>query len=381
MNYTEQRARSTSEVLRLINELKNEIGVTRLADITELDNINIPVYCSYRPKAYLLQANSGKGYTHEAAKCSAMMEALEYSEFERFSEDKVVEYASYNQLKDKKILTYDNLNVQTTPFYSNDTNLYWIELNNISTEETYLCPADMVYITNKSYIASNTNGLASGNNNEESLLHSMYEIIERDAYAQLLTKGKLDIRKKCKRINMETINSSIITNMTEKINNANNLIYLMHLPSSINVYSFWCIILDNFSINPVGSFNIGLGCHADPEIAAIRAITEAAQSRLVYIHGNREDIRHKLVFNKENGIPDNVYPFFESLNEHSFNELCGKESPCLKSTIKQSNKQIIAELKSAGYEDIYTHILRKEEKTFSVVKTIIPGMKCESKLL
>ena len=68
-----QRERNTRQVLSLVQSLKSEIGVTRLADITHLDNIGIPVYCSYRPQGYVLQANAGKGFSDEEARSSALL--------------------------------------------------------------------------------------------------------------------------------------------------------------------------------------------------------------------------------------------------------------------------------------------------------------------
>ena len=40
--------------------------------------------------------------------------------------------------------------------------------------------------------------------------------------------------------------------------------------------------------------NGGFGAHVDPEVALVRALTEAAQARLAKIHGARDDVRLKL---------------------------------------------------------------------------------------
>ena len=70
-----KRTRSIEETISIVTSLSKEIGLTRLVDITGLDNIGIPVYASVRPNAKLLQSNSGKGLTHKHAQCSALMEA------------------------------------------------------------------------------------------------------------------------------------------------------------------------------------------------------------------------------------------------------------------------------------------------------------------
>ncbi|MCK7501322.1 MAG: YcaO-like family protein [Comamonadaceae bacterium] len=54
-------------------------GITRVADITNLDRIGIPVFSSIRPMADrgAISVYNGKGATPTEAKVSAMMEGLE----------------------------------------------------------------------------------------------------------------------------------------------------------------------------------------------------------------------------------------------------------------------------------------------------------------
>ena len=377
------REREFDEVLLLISSLRNHIGVTRLADITHLDGIGIPVYCAYRPKGLLLQASAGKGLSHEQAKCSAMMEALEYKHIECV-EESVPVYVGNQAEVEKNVgqtITYEQLAASPSQYYTRTIPIKWIMLNDILSHKHFWCPADLVYLLSRSFVACHTNGLSSGNTNKESILHGIYEVVERDAYAQILVNGKLDVRNIGKRIGLDSIDDHQLISLVEMIQESGSMLYLIMLPSSIPVYSFWAVIIDEFSIMSVGSFNIGLGCHPDPVTAAIRAITEAAQSRLIYIHGNREDIRHKAVFTKGYTIESSIARFFKSLDVHDFDTLCIKESPCLSQSIDESLSLAINQLCINGYKEIFTHVLRDESLTFSVTKTFIPGMKCETRFL
>jgi ribosomal protein S12 methylthiotransferase accessory factor len=383
VNQFAQREREFDEVLRLVEGLKEEIGVTRLADITCLDNIGIPVYCSYRPRAFLLQANAGKGVSHEQAKCSAMMEALEYKHFEQLPDGMIVAHGSHGDLSVDRsdVLSYDDLGASVSPFYSHGLPLNWVKIQNILNGAHHICPVDLIYLCNRSYVTVNTNGLASGNTNQEATLHSIYEIVERDAYAQILVGGKLDIRSVGKSIRLSSIEDETIKELVDKISASGSQLYLILLPSSIAVYSFWAIIIDEYSLMPVGSFNMGLGCHAHPVVAAVRAITEAAQTRLVYIHGNREDIRHKAVFSKGFSVKASIPRFFKSLERFNFYDLCLETSPCFSASVEVSLSLVIEQLAKCGFNGIYTHVLRDESRTFSVVKTIIPGMRLETRFV
>ncbi|MHB8529334.1 MAG: hypothetical protein ACYC8V_07475, partial [Caulobacteraceae bacterium] len=59
-------------------------GVTRLADITGLDFIGVPVFQAIRPWSRALSAHQGKGLSAEAARIGALMEAVESDHAEAF---------------------------------------------------------------------------------------------------------------------------------------------------------------------------------------------------------------------------------------------------------------------------------------------------------
>src|SRR4051794_8815571 len=59
-------------------------GVTRLADITGLDRIGVPVFHAVRPLSRALAVSQGKGFTSVAAQIGALMESVESAYAERF---------------------------------------------------------------------------------------------------------------------------------------------------------------------------------------------------------------------------------------------------------------------------------------------------------
>ena len=59
------------------------IGITRIANVTGLDRIGVPVVMVCRPNARSLAVSQGKGLTLDAAKASGVMEALELHHAER----------------------------------------------------------------------------------------------------------------------------------------------------------------------------------------------------------------------------------------------------------------------------------------------------------
>ncbi|MEV3875046.1 YcaO-like family protein [Streptomyces sp. NPDC049906] len=71
------RARTPEHTWQTIKGHLPGYGITRLADLTGLDCIGLPVWAAVRPASLTLSTSQGKGATHLLAKLSAAMEAIE----------------------------------------------------------------------------------------------------------------------------------------------------------------------------------------------------------------------------------------------------------------------------------------------------------------
>src|SRR5919202_3278663 len=71
------RARFPEETWDIIEPKLTRFGITRIADVTGLDTIGIPVALGIRPLARSLSVSQGKGQTSTLAKVSAAMESIE----------------------------------------------------------------------------------------------------------------------------------------------------------------------------------------------------------------------------------------------------------------------------------------------------------------
>src|SRR4051794_11806268 len=65
------------ETFARIKPLLSTAGITRIADVTGLDRLDIPVAVVTRPNSRGLSVAQGKGLDFGAAKVSGVMEALE----------------------------------------------------------------------------------------------------------------------------------------------------------------------------------------------------------------------------------------------------------------------------------------------------------------
>ena len=77
------RLRRATETVAHMRQNFARFGITRLADVTGLDCIGIPVWMAVRPNSKTLAVSQGKGLSNAAAQASAVMEAAEVATAER----------------------------------------------------------------------------------------------------------------------------------------------------------------------------------------------------------------------------------------------------------------------------------------------------------
>src|SRR5687767_1191760 len=71
------RLRPPADTRRMLAGRLSRFGITRVADVTGLDRIGIPVVVAVRPAAKSLSVAQGKGLSLDAAIVSAIMESIE----------------------------------------------------------------------------------------------------------------------------------------------------------------------------------------------------------------------------------------------------------------------------------------------------------------
>lgn len=352
-------------------------GITRIADITDLDRIGLPVFTAIRPTAEdgAISIYSGKGITKDHAKASAMMEGFERYSAEKQEDDETIistvdEISTKGEYIDPKTLNlpqkYEKEDISQIP-------LEWNLATDIISNKDYYVPSNAVFhpYTHdndiQSFFKSNTNGLASGNILEEAILHGMFEVIERDAWSIFeLT------HKNYSQINLDTIESELINNTIEKFESNEIKIKLMDFTADIKVPTI-AASADDTVTKDAGLLTLGMGTHLDPEIAVLRALTEVAQSRATQINGAREDTV-RADFAREAGYERmkriNKYYFRQEEDQVDFRDIENKSTTSINEDIEIVKNELIAnDIKHILYTD-----LTRPELDISVVRVIIPEM-------
>ena len=292
-----QRVFDPETTLANTTKLLPKIGVTRIANITDLDRVGIPVFSAIRPSAAAgaISIYSGKGATETNARISAIMESFERCLAEqpevsvnlsgiKLQTETITD--SYESLCESYPTLYPDALLLPQPV-AEFTKLEWIKGEDILNDVEVFVPSNAVFHPyepqggNKLF-RSNTNGLASGNTIEEAILHGLLEVIERDS---------LSIAEYTRNPGKEIVlteNDGLNYTLKRKLEIAGINVKVWLLDSDIDIPTV-VTALDDTVLKDPALLVMGAGSHLTPEIAVTRALTEAAQSRVVQIHGARED--------------------------------------------------------------------------------------------
>ncbi|MGO8868691.1 MAG: YcaO-like family protein [Alphaproteobacteria bacterium] len=346
------------------------MGITRLADITGLDRIGIPTWCSIRPRGVLLQVSNGKGTSHDSAKVSALMEAIELWH----AENPAIAFrrASTEELR-REAAAF--LSVEALPDWRAEVHLTerrvidWVRGEALLDGTPVWLPACAAFLCEPLLTYLSTNGLASGNHPVEATLHGLYEVIERDAVTRLSRGGLSLPRGHSRVVDLETLPTGPLGTLCEQLRGAGITLTLIRAETVAPVNTFWAVIVDPASPFACSYVNMGHGSHLDPTVAATRAITEAAQTRLTFIHGAREDLSSESY--KFGEAHERLRAFFErqrgelpwsAISDHSSGDLA-RDLDC-----------VLAGLRDAGYTRIYRIDLTSPRFAIPVVKVVVPGL-------
>jgi ribosomal protein S12 methylthiotransferase accessory factor len=372
---------SPAQTLTNIQPHLSAMGITRCADVTGLDRLGIPVYCAMRPTRPWLQVSNGKGISPEAAKVSALMEGIEIFHAETPGDDLRRDSLKSLAQDGCTVVAPDVLpQYRQEVFFSPDFKIDWVKGENLLTEEEVWLPASAVYDCSARHSPNlywvNTNGLASGNHLLEATLHGLYEVIERDAIARLSVNGRLNLQRDCQFIDLNTVDDPCVGQLSEQIEAAEFKLVLIRVKSCIPIETFWAVLLDRHPYHASISINIGYGTHLSPAIAATRAITEAAQSRLTFIHGARDDIKAEQIYPTTN-THDRLYRYFDRLD---LNTAWQTLTNFAQDDLFEDSRYVLQSLRAAGYTQVYRVNLTRPPFDIPVVKVFVPGLEINHSL-
>jgi YcaO-like protein with predicted kinase domain len=281
------RAATLDETWRRFGRAARKAGITRIADLTGLDTLGVPVFAAIRPMGKSLSTQQGKGVSREAARVSALMESLETYSAENI-EAKVTRGSSRSLRKRHNVVDIRRL-PRPKGKLSLDTALDWVAGYDLIAAREMLVPKQAVSLdttfTKPPGFDISSNGLASGNVLVEAIVHGLCEVLERDAEAAWRRAGR------DRRVVLDSIADPTCRALIERVTSTGARVFIWDLAAETGIAAIGAAIMEdpNEPAWRTLGFYQGFGAHLLPEVAIARALTEAAQTRLTYIAGARDD--------------------------------------------------------------------------------------------
>jgi ribosomal protein S12 methylthiotransferase accessory factor len=356
------------------------MGITRLAEVTGLDYLGIPVIMACRPNSRALSVAQGKGLDLHAARASGFMECAETFHAENI--ELPTPFASRRALaRDRRVIDL-GIVPQAHDFSASDrTELPWIESEDLMGGGPIWIPYDLVHTDCREERAHESadfpvcsNGLASGNHRLEAILSGLYEVIERDANALWALRPRAS--RAATRLDLASVDDSACRALIDRLAEAKMMLSVWDMTTDVGVAAFFVRLREgpgNAHI-PLGAF-CGAGCHLSRGIALSRALTEAAQSRLTYISGSRDDLKRH---NYDEPVEQRLADYANKLWE---NRIPARRFADVPDTLRQDFESdlafLLGRLRAVGIEHACVVDLTRPELGIPVVRLMVPGLELD----
>ena len=243
----------------------------------------------------LRSKSAGKGSTREQSEVSALCEAVErYSGAYHGDEIRVrkrfVDLAGQGEaihpneaqlFSDSQLDNAAGINAQGHPYnvvpprLDPEAEIDWTPVWSLTNERHRHLPTSMLYSMAAEQrgpgdLIADSNGCAAGNTLEEAILQGFYELVERDAFA-IWWYNRLQMPA----VDLASFDDDYLASAPDRYAAYEREVWMLDVTTDIGVPTF--VALSRRPDAPTEDIIYGAGAHADPGIAALRAICELNQ--------------------------------------------------------------------------------------------------------
>lgn len=266
-------------------------GVSRVADLTFLDVLNLPVCQAVRPWSRALSVHQGKGFTRRDACLGALMEAVESCAAERF--DGETRLCAFHELaREERAATIEDFaSGQATP--SGDAARAWTPARFLLTGAPLWVPFDCVSLDltfpGDTGLDRSSNGQAAGFSVEQATLTAVCELLERDAMGEWQALSPM--QRALDSVDLDSLPGwPWIAGLRATLADRGMSLRLFATEALIGWPVLLCLIEEPRAFPNLRWAAGGMACRPGRQAALAAAVLEAVQSRLTAISGARDDI-------------------------------------------------------------------------------------------
>ncbi|WP_224369760.1 YcaO-like family protein [Hyalangium versicolor] len=290
------------------SRLAQALGVTRVARVTGLDRTGVEVACAVRPGGHVLQVCNGKGLTYEGAALGALFETAELWAAEHVSPGRLV-WGSRAELDGRNAGAWSAEALGSagrmvdSRLWGDSVRCAWRQATELHSGRAVWVPAQGVHCPPGGSVALGpvcvawtSNGSGAHPDAQRALLHALLEASERDQLARALPGGWTEEAVRRRMLGPSAIarGAPRTAALARTLRERGFGVYLFdatptsRTPGAAGLPVAAAVLVDEEE-GPV-PLTAGYACALGRDEALLRALLEAAQSRLTDIHGAREDV-------------------------------------------------------------------------------------------
>jgi len=340
-------------------------------------------------------SNGGAGLSRQAAYNAALGEAVErYCSSVYFPDDLILASAEQMQARGRALLPEEAALFHPQQkdhiryaWFTADTPLCWTQATSLTTRQPVWLPACMVYVPYYPFwrqqgevtiTSSISTGQAAGADYRSAVLGGLYEVVERDAF-MIAWRNRLSLPRLA-------IESSPKVAAVYRSRLARDFLeyHLFDMTTDLGIPAIACMVVDHSRQPAMICF--GGAANLDPELAALKALVEAAQTRQwarfmgiqkspVVLQSDFADIDdfEKHVFLYAYGdMHASVQFLLDSPRTRSFEDLPGRAG----GNPAKDLREALARVEAGGYESFVVDLtaLDVAECGYRVVKVLVPRL-------
>lgn len=277
------RAADPEQTWRRVAPMLGRFGITRVAELTRLDDIGVPVHAAYRPAGLTYAVSMGTGATAAQSRVGAVMESIEAWHAENLRLP-LVARAPAAALE----LGYDvrGLNLAPRSPLTASVVLDWVGGRGLLTGRPIPAPIDSIRLDGTGprdwagvFFRATSEGLATGNTEAEAVLHALHELVERASLDGARTRAR-------RYVDPAGCHDPVAGRIYSALRDAGCTVVVRDITGPTGLPCYWATVWS--ADVPVRC--AGYACHVRPQIALGKALGEAVLTRLAVVSGARDDI-------------------------------------------------------------------------------------------
>jgi ribosomal protein S12 methylthiotransferase accessory factor len=267
-------------------------GVSRVADLTFLDVLNLPVCQAVRPWSRALSVHQGKGLTRRDACLGALMEAVESCAAEQFEGE--TRFCSFHEApRGERAPSIEDFASGKAAAPSAAAARAWTPARLLLTGARLWVPFECVSLDltfrGDLSLDRSSNGQAAGFSVEQATLTALCELLERDAMCEW--RALSPTQRALDSVDLESLPTlPWIAGLRGTLADRGMSLRLFATESLVGWPVLFCLIEEPGAFPCLRWAAGGEACRPRREDALRAAVLEAVQSRLTAISGARDDI-------------------------------------------------------------------------------------------